>query len=57
MVTGWRFLALSGGIFIVTIGIVRGVRALLDRRAHDGDSVTEQWLADHRVEAPSERTR
>jgi len=50
MVTGWRFLALAGSIFLAAVFVVRGVLALLDRRRmHHGDSVTEQWLAKHRV--------
>ena len=57
MVTGWRFLTLSAGIFLAAVVTIRGVLALIDRRAHRADSVTEQWLTEHRVEAPSERPR
>ena len=56
MVSGWPFLAISGGIFLGTIGVVRGVLALLDRRAKQRDSMTEQWLADQRrTQKPPDR--
>ena len=57
MATGWGFLALSGGIFLSAVVIIRGMMALIDRRGHRADSVTERWLTDHLVEAPSGRTR
>jgi len=52
MVTGWRFLAVSGGIFLAVVGIVQAVATLVDRYTKRIDPLTEQWGAEHRVEPP-----
>lgn len=53
MVTGWRFLALSGTLFALVVAVVRGVLALVDRRAKSTHPfVSEQWLAEHHVSPP-----
>jgi len=48
MVTGWRFLAVAGGIFLVTVIVVRGILAVLAHRAIRNGSISEHWLHAHR---------
>ena len=53
MVTGWRFLAVSGGIFLAVVGIVQAVAMFVDRYTKRIDPLTEHGgRAEHRVEPP-----
>jgi len=51
--TGWLFLAVSGGIFLAVVGIVQAVAALVDPYSQRIDPLTEHGgRAEHRVEPP-----
>ena len=50
MVTGWRFLTVAGGIFLVAVIVVRAILSMLARRAIRNGSVSEQRLETDRAD-------